>query len=135
MLLQKNSRSGCGPGVRSKRMHRQGKALAPGSRIPGEACSRFDWLNSASSSWLLASCNLQAARSEELIASGSLTRNDRGLDVPVAVHHVFQDLLQARERSLAGNVVGRADLLFRDQGEGLAHAIRRVVERRFERDL
>src|SRR5258708_3849459 len=64
-----------------------------------------------------------------------LSRNDCSLDVPVSIHHVLQDLLQARERGLAGNVFGRANLLFSDQGEGLADAVGRVMEGRLESDF
>src|SRR5260370_184101 len=58
-----------------------------------------------------------------------------GLDVSVAIHHVFQYLLQARERGFAGDVIGRADFLFGNQGKGFAHAIGRVMERGLQSDF
>ena len=61
--------------------------------------------------------------------------DDCGLDVAAAVQHVTQDLLQARQGRLAGNVVGGANLLGRDQSEGPAHRFRSVMERGLQRDL
>ena len=47
----------------------------------------------------------------------SVPRNDRRLDISVAIEHVAQDLLQPGERRLSGNVVGRTNLFLRDQRE------------------
>jgi hypothetical protein len=41
--------------------------------------------------------------------------NDGGLDVAVAVEHVAQHVMQARQWRFAGNVIGAANLLFCDQ--------------------
>src|SRR5579871_6898728 len=60
---------------------------------------------------------------------------DRSLDVTVAIEHVAQNLLQPGEWRLAGNVIGRSNLLFRNQCERLTHGLGGVVERSLERDL
>src|SRR5580658_9007258 len=65
----------------------------------------------------------------------SMAGNDGGFDVAAAVQHVPQHFLQARQRSLAGDVVGGANFLGRDQAESAAHRFRRVMERGFQRDL
>src|SRR5690348_1925786 len=82
----------------------------------------------------ISTSNLRSARGS-LLAADLLSRNNRGLDVPVAIHHVLQDLLQPREWRLARNVFRGTNLLFRDQGKSFAHAVRRVVERRLQRYL
>ncbi len=61
--------------------------------------------------------------------------DDCGFDVAAAVQHVTQNLLQARQRRLPGNVVGGTNLLGRDQSEGPANRFRRVVERGFQSDF
>src|SRR5579864_3959432 len=65
----------------------------------------------------------------------SVAGDDRGLNVAPAVQHVPQNLLQARQRRLSGDVVGGANLFGRDQSEGSANRFWRVVERRFQRDF
>src|SRR5216684_1048074 len=64
-----------------------------------------------------------------------MSGNDCGLDVAAAIQHVTKHLLQARERSLPGNVVGWTNLFGCDQAEGAANGLRRVMERGLERDL
>ena len=49
----------------------------------------------------------------------SVPGDDGGLDIAVAVQHVAQDLLQPRQRRLAGDVVGRTNLLLGNQSEAL----------------
>src|SRR5580692_10375960 len=66
---------------------------------------------------------------------GSVPRDDRGLDIAVAVQHVMENLLQPGKWRFAGNVIGRSNLLFGDQREGSAHSLRRVMEGGFQRDL
>src|SRR5580692_2522405 len=66
---------------------------------------------------------------------GSVPRDDRGLDIAVAVQHVMENLLQPGKWRFAGNVIGRTNLLFGDQREGSAHSLRSVMESRFQRDL
>src|SRR5579862_213034 len=61
--------------------------------------------------------------------------DDCGFDVAAAVQHVAQNLLEARQRRLSGDVVGGANLFGRDQSEGPANCFRRVVERRFQCDF
>src|SRR5271168_5524790 len=61
--------------------------------------------------------------------------NDCRLDIATAVQHVAKNFLQARERGFAGDVVGRAYFLGRDQTEGAAYGFRRVMERGLQRDL
>ena len=61
--------------------------------------------------------------------------DDCGFDVAAAVQHVAQNLLQARQRRLSGDVVGGANLFCRDQAEGAANCFRRVVERCFQSDF
>src|SRR5271169_3321676 len=65
----------------------------------------------------------------------SVPRDYRSFDVAPAVQHVAEDLLQARQRGFASNVIGGANLLGGDQAEGPAHGFRRVMERGLERDL
>src|SRR4029077_10245818 len=61
--------------------------------------------------------------------------DDCGFDVAAAVQHVAQDLLQARERCLSGNVVCWSNLFCGDQAKGAADSFRRVMEGGLERDL
>ena len=63
------------------------------------------------------------------------SRDDGRLDVAVAIEHVPQYLLQARQRRFAGDVVGPLDLVLADQGERFAHRLRRVMERGLQRQL
>ncbi len=42
-------------------------------------------------------------------------------------------MMQAGKRRFAGNVIGGANLLFRNQGKCLAHGLRCVMESRFQR--
>ena len=62
-------------------------------------------------------------------------RDNGRLDVAVAVQHVPQDLLQPRERGLAGDVIGALNFPFANQREGFAHRLRRVMEGGLQRDL
>ena len=59
-----------------------------------------------------------------------VTRDDRCFDIPVAVQHVAQHILQTRERRFTGNVIIAANFLLNDQIEGPAHRFRSVMERR-----
>ena len=61
--------------------------------------------------------------------------DDCGFDVAAAVQHVAQNLLEARQRRLSGDVVGGANLFCRDQSEGPANRFWSVVERRFQGDF
>ena len=61
--------------------------------------------------------------------------DDCGFDVAAAVQHVAQNLLEARQRRLSGDVVGGTNLFGRDQSEGPANRFRRVVERCFQSDF
>ena len=65
----------------------------------------------------------------------SVAGNDGGFDVASAVQHVAQHLLQAGERSFAGDVVRGANFFGCDQSEGAAHGFRRVMKRGFQRDF
>src|SRR5579872_3814738 len=65
----------------------------------------------------------------------SVAGDDCGFDVAAAVQHVTQNLLQARQWRLPGNVVGGPNLLGRDQSKGPANCFRRVVERGFQSDF
>src|SRR5258708_2470898 len=64
-------------------------------------------------------------------ATGSMTRNDGRLDIAVAIQHVAEHLLQPGERRFSGDVIGRPNLLLRNQGERLAHRLRRVMKSSF----
>src|ERR1700756_1265325 len=59
----------------------------------------------------------------------SVSWNDGGLDVAVAVEHVPQHVMQARKWRFAGDVIGAADLLFGDQRKRAAHRFGGVMER------
>jgi len=61
--------------------------------------------------------------------------NNRRLDIPAAVQHVSQHVLQTGKRSFSGNVVVPTDFFLRNQTESPAHRLRRVVEGRLQRDL
>src|ERR1700758_572526 len=76
-----------------------------------------------------------AIKNQQSSTLASVAGDDCGLDVATAVQHVPQNLLQARQRSLSGNVVGGANLFCRDQSECAANRFRRVVEGRLQRDL
>src|SRR5216684_741240 len=65
----------------------------------------------------------------------SVAGNDGRFDVAAAVQHVAKDLLEARQRGFAGDVVGGANLFGGDQAEGAAHGFRRVMKCGLERDL
>src|SRR5271157_3816534 len=64
-----------------------------------------------------------------------VARDDRSLDIPVAVHHVAQHIVQTRKRRFAGNVVGAANFLLGNQTEGPAHRLRSVMESRLQSDF
>src|SRR5205085_8458934 len=64
-----------------------------------------------------------------------MSGNNCGFYIPVSVQHMSKNLLQARQRSLPGYIVGRTNLLFGNQTKGAAHRVRGMVERSFERDL
>jgi len=64
-----------------------------------------------------------------------VTRDDRRLDIPVAVQHVAQHIVQARKWRFAGNVVGAANFLLGNQTEGPAHRLRSVMESRLQCDF
>src|SRR5208282_3017564 len=65
----------------------------------------------------------------------SVAGDDGGFDVAAAVQHVTQNLLQARQWGLPGDVVGGANFLGRDQSEGPANRFRSVVEGGFQSDF
>ena len=65
----------------------------------------------------------------------SVAGNYGGFDIASAVQHVAENLLQARQGRLAGDVVGRTNLFCRDQSECPANCFRRVVECSFQRDF
>src|SRR4030081_226477 len=64
-----------------------------------------------------------------------VTWDDRSLDIPVAVQHVAQHIVQTRKRRFAGNVVGAANFLLGNQTEGPAHRLRSVMESRLQSDF
>src|ERR1700687_3304519 len=64
-----------------------------------------------------------------------VTRDDRSLDIPVAVQHVAQHIVQTRKRRFAGNIVGAENLLLGNQTEGPAHRFWSVVEGRLQGDV
>src|SRR6266849_8282373 len=61
--------------------------------------------------------------------------DDRGLDIPVAVQHVAEHIVQTRKGRFAGNVVGATNFLLGNQTKGPAHRLRGVVESRFQSDF
>src|SRR3977135_4450487 len=65
----------------------------------------------------------------------SVAGNNGGLDVATAVQHVAQHVLQARQRSLSGDVVGGTNFFRRNQSEGATDGLGRVVKRRLQGDL
>src|SRR6185369_2709965 len=65
----------------------------------------------------------------------SVSGDDRGLDVAVAMHHVSQHVMGARKRRFPGDVVGGANLTLGDQSESPAHGFGRVMERRLQCDF
>src|SRR5215471_5458699 len=65
----------------------------------------------------------------------SMAGNYRRLDVASAIQHMAENLLQARQGRLAGDVVGRTNLLCRDQAKCSADSFRCVMERCLEGDL
>src|SRR5437868_14998301 len=62
----------------------------------------------------------------------SVSGNNGGLDVAVAVQHVPQYIMQARERSFAGNVIRASHLLLGNQSESASHRLGSVMERRLQ---
>src|SRR6266849_372046 len=68
-------------------------------------------------------------------STASVAGNDGRFDVAAAVHHVAKDLLEARQRGFASDVVGGANLFGGDQAKGTANRFRRVMERGLERDF
>src|SRR5581483_3346695 len=125
------------PGARSRRGRLRARAAGRGWHIPGairqkERCSAArsppPFNHTSTRQWV----HTKGTRRDP---SESVAGNDRGLDVGVAVKHVAQHMLKARTRRLARNVIGAPDLLFRNQSERLAHALRSVVEGGLERDL
>ena len=81
--------------------------------------------------------NARDARFNRMIecAQPLVARNNRRLDIPAAVQHVAQHILQTGERSFSGNVVVPTDFFLRNQTESPAHRLRRVMEGRLQRDL
>src|SRR5581483_3973160 len=73
---------------------------------------------------------------EDMVERGTraalVTRNDRRLDVPIAVQHVPQHVLQTGQRRLTRDVVRSTNLLLVNQRERLAHRLRRVMEGGFQ---
>src|SRR5581483_12423075 len=69
------------------------------------------------------------------IRDSSVSGNDRRLDLPAAVEHVAQNLLQPRQWRFARDVVGGANFLRRDQAKGAPNRFRSVMECGFQRDL
>ena len=67
--------------------------------------------------------------------NSSVSWDDGRLDIASTVQHVAEDLLQARQGRLTGDVVGRTDLLGGNQSEGPADGFRRMVERGFQGDF
>src|SRR5579872_1057898 len=65
----------------------------------------------------------------------SVAGDDCGFDVAAAVQHVSQNLLQARQWRLPGDIVGGTNLLGRDQSEGSANGFGSVMERGLESHL
>src|SRR5919201_5680424 len=59
--------------------------------------------------------------------------NNGRLDIAVAVQHVSQHMLQAREGRFARDVIIAANLFLRDQRERPAHCFGRVMERGLQR--
>src|ERR1700704_5164550 len=70
-------------------------------------------------------------RGYKLAALALVSGNNRGLDVAVAVQHVPQYVMQARERSFARDVVRAANFSLGDQSECTADSLRSVMERGF----
>src|SRR5215467_13900141 len=70
-----------------------------------------------------------------VLVAGSVTRNNGGLNVAVAVQHVAEHLLEARERRFTGDVVGGTDFLLRNQAKSPAYGFRRVMERRLQSEF
>src|SRR4029077_8915699 len=58
----------------------------------------------------------------------SMPGDDGGLDVSAAVQHVAEHLLQTRQRSLPGDVVGGTNLFRCDQSKSAAHGLGGVME-------
>src|SRR5260370_39462173 len=65
----------------------------------------------------------------------SVAGNNRGLDVASAVQHMAQHVLQARQGSLSGDVVGGTNLFRRNESEGSPDSLGRMVKRRLQGDL
>src|SRR5271169_6245595 len=64
-----------------------------------------------------------------------LPRDNRSLDVAVAVQHVTQDMLQTRQWRLTSDVVRAFDFLLRNQRECFAHGLRSVMESGLQREF
>src|SRR5690348_10696078 len=94
---------------------------AGNARQPGASLAASDW------DTLLAMDGITLRF--PVVKCALVSGDDGGLDVAVAVQHVVQHLLQARERRFPGNVVVAPNLAFGNQGEGPPHRLRRVVER------
>src|SRR5438067_11331668 len=54
--------------------------------------------------------------------------NNGGLNFARAIEHATQDLLQARERSFAGHIVGTLDLFLTNERKSPSHHIWSVME-------
>src|SRR5260370_3505848 len=65
----------------------------------------------------------------------SVAGNNRGLDVATTVQHVAQHVLQARQGSLSGDVVGGTNLFRRNESEGTTDGLGRMVKRRLQGDF
>src|SRR5258708_25910602 len=78
----------------------------------------------------------RSPHSQRLWGTGkSMPGDDGGLDVAAAVQHVAEHLLQTRQWSLPGDVVGGTNLFRCYQSESAAHGFGSVMERSLERDL
>src|SRR6266478_6114611 len=152
-MRPKNSRNASGPGGGNNRARPLPKAHGRGWRTPAAAHSRQRRAAQSADGWQQLSSKLYmlmvrrasspsrtgetpVAPSYDSLRSALLvTRDDRRLDIPVAVQHVAQHIVQARKRRFAGNVVGAANFLLGNQTEGPAHRLRRVMECRLQSDF
>ena len=64
-----------------------------------------------------------------------VTRDDRGFNISVTIQHMAEHILQARQRSLPGNVVIAANFFLGDQTKRPAHGFWRVMESRLQGDF
>src|SRR5438552_17811083 len=97
------------------------------ARHPGASLAALDW------DPLLAMDDIKLRF--PVVKCGLMPGDDGSLNIAVAVQHVVQHLLQARQWRFSRNVVVAPDFAFRDQGKGPPHRLRSVMERGFQRDL